>query len=289
MRQNFARQADCNALHSLGKQEWKFHRQRDRFLLASVIAELPFGDLGIEEDLVGELGNAGFDVPGGGGVVARGHISPVSLGIEQELFLAEIDDGIHDGHFTVRMVLRRLSGDIRHLVQPSIVHDFHGMENSALHWFEAVVDVRHGAFQNHIAGVIHEPVAIHLPHMSHPSRRLPLGGHGHEGMAYLEAGGIGGFRLFSGRLGCCWVIEIERELVFWIDRWGRHVGLRNGNRANLRTKEKLSPVCKAQNTISPSSDSFVALSSQSTKQPLTHAPGTHQGRTASPKPLPGWL
>jgi len=44
--------------------------KRDRFLGAAVVAELPGGGLGIEQDVPGEIGEAGLNVTRRGGIVA---------------------------------------------------------------------------------------------------------------------------------------------------------------------------------------------------------------------------
>ncbi len=71
----------------------------------------------------------------------------------------------------MRMVLHGLTDDVGHLVEAPVVDGFHGMENAALHRFQAVLDVRHGPFENHIRSIIQEPVLIHARKFAH----TPLG------------------------------------------------------------------------------------------------------------------
>ena len=54
------------------------------------------GGFRVEDDFVGELGEAGLDVTGGGRAVAGEGVAPVSLGVDEQVLLAEPDDGRAD-------------------------------------------------------------------------------------------------------------------------------------------------------------------------------------------------
>ena len=44
---------------------------------------------------------------------------------------------------------------------PAVVHAFHGVQDASLHGFETIGQMRHGAFQYDVRGIIQEPVLVH--------------------------------------------------------------------------------------------------------------------------------
>ncbi len=50
----------------------------------------------------------------------------------------------------MRMVLHGVAHDIGDFVETAVVERFHGVQDSALHGFESVVDMRDGALQYHV-------------------------------------------------------------------------------------------------------------------------------------------
>lgn len=127
MGKNFRRQADCDSLDALCEQEGELHGKCDGFLLASVVGGCPFRYLGTEDGLECELGEAGLDISGCGGRVAGEDVSPVSLGVDEEFFLAELHEGVADGGVAVRVVLHGIADDVGHLVVASVVESLHGV------------------------------------------------------------------------------------------------------------------------------------------------------------------
>ena len=95
--QDFRGQADGDAFHALGQQQRKLDRQRDRFLVAAVVGEHPFGRLGIEDHLHGELAQPCLDVTRGGSAVSREDVAPVTLRVDQQLLLSQLHEGVADG------------------------------------------------------------------------------------------------------------------------------------------------------------------------------------------------
>jgi len=79
-----------------------------------------------------------------------------------------------------------MADDIRDLVVAPVVLLPERVHDAALHRLEAVVDVRHGAFQDHIAGVVEEPVAVEIVHGLVLHRR---GGGQDRGMGVSRLGG----------------------------------------------------------------------------------------------------
>ncbi len=57
-----------------------------------------------------------------------------------------------------------LPDDVRHLVVAPVVEFLHAVQDPALHGLEAIVQVRHRTFEDHVAGVIQEPFAVHAAH-----------------------------------------------------------------------------------------------------------------------------
>ena len=65
------------------------------------------------------------------------------------------------------VVLHGLPHDVGHLVVAAVVDHLHGVENAPLHGFQAVAHMGHGAFQDHVGGVVQEPVLIHARQLAH--------------------------------------------------------------------------------------------------------------------------
>ena len=70
VRENFRREADRDALGAFEQNDGKLGRQRDRLLVAAVVAELPRGGLRVEEHVLRECGETRLDVTRRGGIVA---------------------------------------------------------------------------------------------------------------------------------------------------------------------------------------------------------------------------
>ena len=71
------------------------------------------------------------------------------------------------------VILHGVPNDIGHLVEPAIVHPFHGMQDAPLDRFQSVNNMRHSTFKDHIGGIINEIVLIHpckAGDLSHPPR-----------------------------------------------------------------------------------------------------------------------
>ena len=93
MRKNLRGHSDRDALGTLGQQEREAHGKLRGFLVTSVVGCHPVGDFWIEHNLFGELGKSGLDVPWGGVAVAGEDVSPVTLTVDQQAFLPQLDKG----------------------------------------------------------------------------------------------------------------------------------------------------------------------------------------------------
>ena len=167
VRQDLRRQAHGDAVRALRQQQRELDGQRHRLLLAAVVGEHPLGGLAVEDHVEGELRQPRLDVSARGGLVAREDVAPVALAVDQQLLLSELHECILDRGVAVRVVLHGLTHDVGHLVVAAVVDDLHGVEDAPLHGLQAVLDVRHGALQDHVGGVIQKPVLVHARELAH--------------------------------------------------------------------------------------------------------------------------
>ena len=158
--EDFGGEADGDAFGAFGEDEGEFDGEGDGFAGASVVAELPGGGFGVEDDFAGEGGEARFDVASGGGVVAGEDVAEVALGFDEEGALRDGDEGGVDGGVAVGVVAHGGADDVGDFVEASVVHFVEGVEDAALDGFEAVVDVGNGAVEDDVAGVVEEPGVV---------------------------------------------------------------------------------------------------------------------------------
>lgn len=165
VRQYLAAQSHGDTLSTLGEEQRELGRERDRLLVTTIVRELPVGGLRVEDHVECEFGKTSLDITRGSGTVAGEDVSPVALCVDEEVFLSHLHQGVTDGSITVRVKLHGVSHDVRHLVVSSIVHSFHGVEDTSLHRFETVLDVRNGTLQDDIRSIVEEPVLVHAAEM----------------------------------------------------------------------------------------------------------------------------
>ena len=167
MGQDLRRQAHCDAFGALCQEQRELHGQRDRFIVAAVVALLPLRGLGVEDRLEGELRELRLNISGSSGRVAGEDVTPVALGVDEQAFLAELHEGVADGSVAVGVELHGVTHDVGHLVISAVVHAAHGVQDAALHGFQTVLDMRYGTLQDDIAGIVEEPVLVHSREMMH--------------------------------------------------------------------------------------------------------------------------
>ena len=158
-----------DALRALCEQQRETHRELGRLLVAAVVGVHPVGDLRVEDHFLRELAQSCLDVSRCGVGVAGEDVAPVTLAVDEQAFLAQLHQGSQDGSVAVRMVLHCLSHDVGHLGVGAVVHAEHCVEHTPLHRFQAVHHVRHGPLQDHVRGVVEEPLLEH-------ARQLEPGG-----------------------------------------------------------------------------------------------------------------
>ena len=178
MRQYFRVQTDRNTFYALCEQQRELNRQMNRLVLTSVIGFHPLGSLGIEDRFECELGEPCFDITGRSRSVAGKDVTPVTLTINEEVFLAQLNQCIPNGGITVRVILHGLTDDVSHFVVLTIIDGLHSMQNTTLHRLESILNRRHSALQNHIRGIIQEPILVHARQVIlHRIIESPLGSH----------------------------------------------------------------------------------------------------------------
>ena len=104
----------------------------DRLVLTAIVGLHPLGRFGIEDRLECKFGEASLDITRCSCAVSCEDITPVTLAVNEQIFLTELDECVSDGRITVRVVLHRLADDVRHLVIFAVINRLHGMQNTAL-------------------------------------------------------------------------------------------------------------------------------------------------------------
>ena len=75
----------------------------------------------------------------------------------------------------MRVVLHRITDHVCYFIVATVFKLAHGMQNTALHWFQTVGEVRHGTLHDHVAGVIQKVISIHAPQILMLVRATILG------------------------------------------------------------------------------------------------------------------
>ena len=139
MRQDLGVQTDRNTLHALRQQQRELNRQMDRLVLTAVVTLHPFRGLGVKYCLQGKLTQPRLDVTRSGGSITRQNISPVSLAVNEQIFLAQLHQRVTNRRIAVRVVLHRLTDDVRHLVVLAVIYRLHRMQYTTLYRLESIL------------------------------------------------------------------------------------------------------------------------------------------------------
>ena len=156
---NLRRETYGNTLHTLCKQQREFYGQRDGLFVATIVGEHPLGNLGAEDHLECKLRESRLDITGSSRTVAGEDVTPVTLRVNQQIFLSELHECVTDGGIAVGVELHSVSHDVGHLYAAAVIHTPHRVEDTPLHRLESIVYVGHRSLQNHIGGVVEEPIA----------------------------------------------------------------------------------------------------------------------------------
>ena len=87
-------QAHSNTLSTLSKQQRELDRQGNRLLVPAIIAPLPFGRLGIEDNIEGKLRQTCLNVTTCSSIVTSNDVAPVSLTVNKQVLLSELNKRI---------------------------------------------------------------------------------------------------------------------------------------------------------------------------------------------------
>jgi len=87
-------------------------------------------------------------------------VAPVTLGVDEQVLLAEANERIANGGVTVWVVGHGSTDDGGHLLVAAVVVFEKGMQNAALNRLESVFVVGDGTVQNHVASVVQEPPVV---------------------------------------------------------------------------------------------------------------------------------
>ena len=68
------------------------------------------------------------------------------------------------GLVAVGVVLHAVADDVRHLVEPAVVHDLHGLHEAPLHGLEPVRHVGDGPVRDHVGRILQEVLAVGVLH-----------------------------------------------------------------------------------------------------------------------------
>ena len=150
MRENLGSQTHADALGALRQQEREAYGEFGRLEVAAVVGVHPVGDLGVENHLFGKLAESRLDVSRRGVGVTGEDVSPVTLTIHGEALLTELDKGAEYGLVAVRVVLHRLTDDVRHLRERAVIHLVHSVKHASLDGFQTVGDVGHGTMKDYV-------------------------------------------------------------------------------------------------------------------------------------------
>ena len=199
--QNLRGQTHGDAVGALRQQQRELDGQRDGLLVAAVVGAHPLGGLAVEDHLEGEFREARLDVTARRGFVAREDVAPVALAVDEQLLLPQLHERILDGGVAVGVVLHGLADDVGHLVEAAVVDRLHGVEDASLHGFEAILDVGHGALQNHVGGVVEEPVLVHARQLAHAGLLLHQAAEAARPARLCGGGGVDGSLLLAAGIG----------------------------------------------------------------------------------------
>ena len=187
VRRNVGGHAHRNAARAVHQQVGQLARQDQGLFFRAVVvgAEVDRFLVDVGQHLVGDLGQADFGVPHGGGVVAV-HRAEVALAVHQHVAHGEVlrhaNDGVVDRLVTVRVVF---ADDIAHdtgrlLVGPVpvVVELVHGEQHTPVHRLESVARIRQGAADDHA----HRVIEVAPPHFLFKTDGQGFFGElGHEG------------------------------------------------------------------------------------------------------------
>ena len=139
MGQYFRGEANGYPFNPLCQEQRELYGECYRLLISAVVAEHPLRGFGVEYHIEGKFRKPCLNVSGSSGSVAGEYIAPVALRVDEQLFLAQLHQGIANGGIAMGVILHGVPNDVGHLVIATVVKAFHGVENTPLHRLQPVV------------------------------------------------------------------------------------------------------------------------------------------------------
>jgi hypothetical protein len=96
MGQYLRSQTHGNPFHSHSQEQRELGRKCYRLTVSSIIGRLPLRCLCIEEHIEGKLGETRFDISGCCSIITSENITPVTLGVNEQILLSELNKSIAD-------------------------------------------------------------------------------------------------------------------------------------------------------------------------------------------------
>ena len=143
MRQDLRVQTYGDTFYALRQQQRELNRQVNRFVLTAVVTLHPLGRLVVKDRLEGKFRQSCLDITGSCRTVTGEDITPVTLAINQQIFLTQLHERIADRRIAVRVVLHRLTDDISYFVELPVVYALHSVQYTTLYRLESILYSRH--------------------------------------------------------------------------------------------------------------------------------------------------
>ena len=160
VRQQPRRKADGDALGAKHERQRQPAGQRDRLLVAPVVAGHELGQLVVEELFPRERREPALDVTRRGGGVAGVDVAEVALTLDEIALVREHHERIADGGVTVRVILHRMADHVGDLDEPAVVLLAQGPEDAPVHGLQTIREMRDGAVADDV-GRVFEKACVH--------------------------------------------------------------------------------------------------------------------------------
>ena len=105
----------------MGEKERELYRQGFRFFVPTIVRDVPDGGLWIEDYFQSKGREASFDVSWCSRRVSCVDVTPVSLHVDKQFFLAQLYHGVADSGITMRVILHGMSNNIGYLIVATIL------------------------------------------------------------------------------------------------------------------------------------------------------------------------
>ena len=114
----------------------------------------------------------------------------------------------------MRVVLHGQAHDVSHLVEVAVIGLLHGVHDTSLHGFEAILDVGNGTLKNHVGGIVEKPVLVHAAQLQFLVLGHLIGGMGLRLTGTIAVVGGDGVTIVVVILIGLWLHAIQFVVVF---------------------------------------------------------------------------